>query len=140
VPIVVIKKSMRKARTFYALGFAVLSLALSLYADIVWGFDYWNIRVENDVKEEVYIKVSHSDGNYSYDLKIDENQEKHIYVPIFRLRNSKVNVCTSRDRCMFVKMECGGFGGCIRDSCIKISEIRKPDGDTRYCGKEWYKL
>jgi hypothetical protein len=137
VPIALIKKNLRNARTFYAIGFAMLSLALSFYMDIKWGFDYWNIRIENDVKEEVSLKVFHSDGNYDYDLTIDEEDEKHVYVPIRRLKNSKVRVCTSKDMCMPVTMNCRGFGGCVRDSCIKVSAIRKSDGYPHYCGDKW---
>ena len=137
-PALLFKSSLRNINSLKTWVLSILLCFFLGYVDSIL-YEDWNLALKNESESEIHLNVSHLSSVYGYNITIPAKSKRHVYVPIHKLKNSEVNVCDSEKRCIYVNMNCRGFGGCTRDSCrvVSHSETRYPE----YCGrKKWYEL
>ena len=127
------KSSLRNLQSLKTIIISTTVLYISAIITLKMTENYWNLEVMNNSKQSVSYHICHLDGNYDYEVSIAKTSSKHVYIPIHKLKNSKVSICLEDVGCAFKTKICRGWGGCIRkESKITSATILKEAKENQW--------
>jgi len=128
IPISLFVRENRTMRSFAILMCVAFTASIFVYILFEWA-EQWQLEISNDLGEDHIVTVSNQRGGYKYTLAVPSESSKYVYISGRGFEGRKVRVCVSSERCHVAFRNCGGFGGCSRQSDFHLSETRTGDVD-----------